>query len=206
MWIAAFTGTRRSELLGLKWTDLDIKRSTLSINRGRVDICYQVVETPDITPQIGASRGKTRSARRRIDLDPTTIDVLTAWQTWQATERAASGLDATEWMFTDLHGEPIHPQTMSQTFERMARRAPSRSSGSTIQPHPRHPAHRRGRSCEGRQRTTRTLPRQLHHRQLPARPARRASRSRRHLRGPHRESDFYRRHPVEDPEEDGLKW
>lgn len=124
IWTSAFTGMRRSELLGLKWGDLNVERSTVSINRGRVDINYEVFETPDITPQLGASRGKTKSARRRIDLDPTTIGVLTAWRTWQSAERTAAGLDPTEWMFTDLHGEPIHPQAMSQTFDRMVRRAP----------------------------------------------------------------------------------
>lgn len=124
IWTSAFTGLRRSELLGLKWTDLDVKRSTVSINRGRVDINYQVIDTPDITPQIGASRGKTKSARRRIDLDLTTVAVLTAWRTWQSAERSAAGLEPTEWMFTDLHGEPIHPQAMSQTFDRMVRRTP----------------------------------------------------------------------------------
>lgn len=124
IWTSAFTGIRRSELLGLKWTDLDTRNATLSINRGRVDINYEAVETPDITPQIGASRGKTRSARRRIDLDAKTVDVLTAWRTWQATERSAAGVEATEWMFTDAHGGPIHPQAMSQTFDRIVRRAP----------------------------------------------------------------------------------
>lgn len=74
IWTSAFTGMRRSELLGLKWSVFDLKRSTLSINRARVDVAYEVVESHDITPDIGASRGKTKSARRRIDLDPTTID------------------------------------------------------------------------------------------------------------------------------------
>ena len=124
IWTSAFTGMRRSELLGLIWADLNVRRSTVSVNRGRVDINYEVIETPDITPQLGSSRGKTRSARRRIDLDPTTIGVLTAWRTWQSAERSAAGLEPTEWMFTDLHGEPIHPQAMSQTFDRMVRRAP----------------------------------------------------------------------------------
>ena len=44
--------------------------------------------------------------------------------TWQTTERSATGLEATEWMFTDAHGGPIHPQAMSQTFDRIVRRAP----------------------------------------------------------------------------------
>ena len=124
LWTSAFTGMRRGELLGLKWTDLDIRHATVSINRALLDVDYDVVETADVTPEIGASRGKTKSARRRVDLDPTTVAVLTAWRTWQATERSATGLKPTKWMFTDVHGDPIHPQAMSQTFDRMVRRAP----------------------------------------------------------------------------------
>jgi integrase len=124
LWTSAFTGMRRGELLGLKWTDLDTADATVSINHALVDISYDVVETSDICHQIGASRGKTRSARRRIDLDPTTIEVLTAWRAWQTAERSAAGLEPTEWMFTDIHGEPIHPQAMSQTFDRIVRQTP----------------------------------------------------------------------------------
>lgn len=124
LWTAAFTGMRRGELLGLKWTDLDTRAATVSINRALHDVDYEVVETPDITPHIGASRGKTRSARRRIDLDPTTMAVLAAWKSWQATERAAAGLEPSQWMFTDIHGDAIHPQAMSQTFDRIVRRTP----------------------------------------------------------------------------------
>ena len=38
LWLAAMTGVRRSELLGLRWTDLDIERSRLSVNRGLVTL------------------------------------------------------------------------------------------------------------------------------------------------------------------------
>jgi hypothetical protein len=34
------------------------------------------------------------------DLDPTTVELLAAWRTWQTTEPPAAGLDLTEWMFT----------------------------------------------------------------------------------------------------------
>lgn len=69
LWVAAFTGMRRNELLGLRWEDFDAAKATLSINRGLVAIGYDLHET----------RGKTRNARRRIDLDPTTVSVLNAW-------------------------------------------------------------------------------------------------------------------------------
>ena len=113
LWVSSFTGMRRNELLGLRWDDLDAAKATLSINRGLVAIGYDVHET----------RGKTRNARRRIDLDPTTIGVLTAWRGWQHTEQRALGIEPSGRVFTDGHGTAIHPHAISQAFERIARRA-----------------------------------------------------------------------------------
>jgi integrase len=113
LWVAAFTGMRRGELLGLRWEDFDGEAATLSVNRGLVAIDYEVHETS----------GKTPNARRRIDLDPTTVSVLTAWRGWQAAEQRTAGIETAGWMFTDGGGEPIHPHALSQTFERMSRRA-----------------------------------------------------------------------------------
>jgi integrase len=112
-WVLAFTGIRRNELLGLRWADFDPNTATLSVNRGLVAIGYDVHET----------RGKTRNARRRIDLDPTTVEVLTAWRHWQQTEQRAIGLEPSDRMFTDGHGGAIHPHAISQAFERISRRA-----------------------------------------------------------------------------------
>ena len=53
-WLAAYTGVRRSELLGLKWSDIDLDKATVSINRGLVAIGYELCE----------SRGKTANSRR----------------------------------------------------------------------------------------------------------------------------------------------
>jgi integrase len=113
LWVLAFTGMRRNELLGLRWDDFDATRGTLSVNRGLVAIGYDVHET----------RGKTRNARRRIDLDPTTTEVLTAWRHWQQTEQWAVGLEPSGRMFTDGRGDAIHPHAISQAFERICRRA-----------------------------------------------------------------------------------
>lgn len=112
-WLSAFTGMRRNELLGLRWDDFDEHKATISINRGLVAVDYELRET----------RGKTPRSRRCIDLDPTTVDVLVAWREWQRTEQRAAGITGAGWMFTDGRGEPIHPHAISQTFERIARRA-----------------------------------------------------------------------------------
>jgi integrase len=113
LWVSAFTGMRRNELLGLRWDDYDADAATISVNRGLVAVAYDLHET----------RGKTANARRRIDLDATTVDVMSAWRTWQQTEQHAARITTKGWMFTDGNGEPIHPHSISQSFERIARRA-----------------------------------------------------------------------------------
>ncbi|HDH27270.1 MAG TPA: hypothetical protein ENH00_13930 [Actinobacteria bacterium] len=64
-WLAANTGMRRSELLGLKWDDIDCDTAPISINRDPVSVGYELHET----------RGKTSTSRRAIDLDPATVGV-----------------------------------------------------------------------------------------------------------------------------------
>jgi len=70
LWVAACTGMRRSELLGLRWGDIDLNAATISINRGLVAIGYELHE----------SRGKTTNSRRCIDIGATTVDILSSWQ------------------------------------------------------------------------------------------------------------------------------
>jgi integrase len=114
LWVAAMTGMRRSEVLGLKWDDVDFIKRRLGLNRGLIAIGYELHET----------RGKTRSSRRSIDLDTTTLDVLAGWRAFQHAEFAAVGLEPDDsWAFTDGDGQPIHPHALSQAFERIARRA-----------------------------------------------------------------------------------
>ncbi len=45
LWLAAMTGMRRNEVLGLKWGDIDFKKKTISLNRGLVAIGYGVHQT-----------------------------------------------------------------------------------------------------------------------------------------------------------------
>jgi integrase len=113
LWLTAMTGMRRSEVLGLKWDDIDFKRQRLSLNRGLVSVGYEMHQ----------SRGKTRSARRPIDLDTTTLTILDAWRALQRAEATATGVELDDWVFTDGDGQPVHPHAVGPAFERIARRA-----------------------------------------------------------------------------------
>jgi integrase len=114
LWLTAMTGMRRNEVLGLKWPDIDFKKKRVALNRGIVAVGYELHQT----------RGKTRTARRNIDLDDTTLTVLAGWRSFQAAEFAAVGIDnVEEWVFTDGDGNPIHPHALYQAFRRIVANA-----------------------------------------------------------------------------------
>lgn len=109
-WLTAMTGMRRNEVLGLKWPDIDFAKKRLHLNRGLVAVGYEVHQT----------RGKTKTARRTIDLDNTTLTVLAGWRTYQAAEFAAVGIaNDDDWVFTNGDGGTIHPHAVYTAFRRL---------------------------------------------------------------------------------------
>ncbi len=113
LWVLAVTGMRRSEALGLRWEDVDFSKERISVNRGLVAVGYELHE----------SRGKTSNSRRAIDIGPKTLQILAAWKGWQTAELEAAGAENQGWVFTTADGRPVHPQSISQTFERITAKA-----------------------------------------------------------------------------------
>ena len=113
-WLTAMTGMRRNEVLGLKWPDIDFTKKRLHLNRGLVAVGYEVHET----------RGKTKTARRTISLDDTTLTILAGWRALQAAQFTAVGVTNDEkWVFTDGDGQTIHPHAVYETFVRIVHNA-----------------------------------------------------------------------------------
>ena len=67
---------RRNDVFGLQWSDLDVKKGTVAISRGIVDVGYEIRQT----------RGKTPRSRRPVDLDRTTLDLLASRRAWRLAE------------------------------------------------------------------------------------------------------------------------
>jgi integrase len=108
--LAAMTGMRRGEVLGLRWADIDLDAARLSIRQALVAVGYEVIES---TP-------KSHSARV-VDLDAETVELLRAHRARQDEERAVWGADYedADLVVAKEEGEPIHPHTFSQSFERI---------------------------------------------------------------------------------------
>jgi integrase len=107
-WLAATTGMRRSEVLALRWEDLDFDAARLSVHRALVSVRYELHE----------SHGKTSSARRCIDLDDDTLAILTAWRKELAHELARP-LRPDDYLFPTQSGSAIHPDSFSGAFGRL---------------------------------------------------------------------------------------
>ena len=114
--LALFTGLRRSELLGLRWQDIDLNMVTLSVSRAyqRLPGGRDVFEPP-----------KSAKSRRQVALPPTAVLSLKAHLERQQTNAALLGgaLSHDTRVFTWEDGQPILPLTFSHAFRRIARRA-----------------------------------------------------------------------------------
>lgn len=111
--VAAFTGLRRGELLGLRWDDIDVERSRLVVRR-------QIVQLGHAT-HLGPV--KTASGQDRVvDLDEATIGALLSHQLRQQQHRDEWG---SAWVdsghvFTKEDGSPLHPETVTKRFRELS--------------------------------------------------------------------------------------
>ena len=104
--LTAYTGMRRGEVLGLRWSDVDLDAARLSVNQALILVDYEM-QISDV---------KTGNGRRAIDLDPTTVEVLRTWRETRISEagkRACDGL-----VFVKDNGDPINPDYFSQLHDR----------------------------------------------------------------------------------------
>jgi integrase len=107
LWVSANTGLRRGELAGLHWGDVDLDERRLSVNRSLVSVGYELHE----------STGKTRTSRRCIDLDSTTVEVLREWRNRRAGEDPTFNYsDQEAYVFARTDGAPTSCPTRTRSW------------------------------------------------------------------------------------------
>lgn len=108
--LAALTGMRRGEVLGLQWGDLDLPSQRLVVRHTLVSIAYEVV----------ASTPKTHRPRL-VEIDSSTSLVLQKHLAWASGAESAPCSSAL--VFTDDHGGRVHPDLFTQRFDRLVARS-----------------------------------------------------------------------------------
>lgn len=105
--LAATTGMRQSEILGLCWKDVDLKNATLSVT--------QVLDKQSLTFQ----EPKTNKSKRSIALDSTTVDVLKKHKKVQAAEKLkADNYNDYGLVVCTPDGSPLLASNLRAPFER----------------------------------------------------------------------------------------
>ncbi len=112
---ALFTGLRRSELLGLRWRDLDLDMGTLSV--------AQTLHSLE-GGRLVFSEPKSQKGRRTVALSPSLAVLLR--QHREAHEKARALLDVAlkedDLVFAWLDGRPMLPDSVSHAWEKLVNR------------------------------------------------------------------------------------
>ncbi|CAN5692506.1 site-specific integrase [soil metagenome] len=114
--LALTTGMRRGELLGLKWSDIDMDSGAIAVRRtlSRGESSRLIEGEP-----------KTQAGRRRITLPAATIESLRRHRTAQLEYRLRVGPVYTDhgYVFTNEAGGYLHPNALRRQFLKMTGKA-----------------------------------------------------------------------------------
>lgn len=113
--LAAATGMRRGELLGLRWDHVHFDTGRIEVTQALTAVGYR----------LEFSRLKTKTSRRNVTVDTHTMALLADWRQRQVTDLDGAGVDNSHALvFTRPCGQPLHPHAASQAFERAQRHLP----------------------------------------------------------------------------------
>ena len=113
--LTAYTGLRRGEILGLKWSDLDSDRASITVRRALVRVRgLGLILQPT----------KTDGSRRRLDIDPDTVAVLRAHRVAQMEHRLTmdGAYEDNDLLYPNELGRPLNPMALTRAFKRLARK------------------------------------------------------------------------------------
>ena len=114
-YLALFTGMRRSELLALRWCDVDLLLCQAHITR-----TLHHLRTGEIVIRVP----KSTKGRRMVSLSPSTALLLQEHRDKQEAQGAMLGvpLKDDDLVFSDLEGKPLLPDTITHAWVKLVRR------------------------------------------------------------------------------------
>jgi integrase len=113
--LAVLYGLRRSELLALKWDDVDLDARTITVDQALVEVHGRPVWT----------EGKNARSRRTFGIDTDTAGHLGAHRSLQHRERllVGSAWESFDLLVATTIGRPVSPGNFDQTLDRLVARS-----------------------------------------------------------------------------------
>ena len=114
--LAIYTGLRRSELLGLRWSAVDLDVKSISITE-----TLQYINGKGLT----VLEPKTARSRRMVTLPPSAVALLSGLKVKQKDEITEFGLEWSEsrYVFSQADGSPLYPNLVSRAFSQLMKEA-----------------------------------------------------------------------------------
>jgi integrase len=112
-WLLTMAGLRRSEVLGLRWSDVDFGASTIAVRRGRVLVDAHTVDEGD---------PKTRSSARVLELSTEYMDALKAMRAEHVRHLGIAHM-RDGYLAVNEFGQPVRPELYSDRWRRLCERA-----------------------------------------------------------------------------------
>ena len=114
--LAVYTGLRRSELLGLRWRDIDLDMATLSV----VQVLHHLRDS-----RIVFQEPKSQKGKRQVALSPTAVVALREYKQRQEVERLILGKPVTDedLVFSNSDSSPLLPNSVTHAFIKTVRGA-----------------------------------------------------------------------------------
>lgn len=113
--LALCLGLRRSELLGLRWTDLDLEAGTLEV----------IHALQRVSGKLRFVQPKTEDSARTVPLPEICVEALKAHRERQKTDRANAwpNWKENDLVFPSRIGTPLEPDNLRRSWGRIRRRA-----------------------------------------------------------------------------------
>jgi integrase len=114
--LALYTGMRRSELMGLRWSAVDLEHKTISVTQTIIRLSGKGLKVME---------PKTAKSRRLISLPPSAVALLGGLRAKQREERNSLGLDWSEsdYVFSRSDRSLIDPDTITHAFADIVNKA-----------------------------------------------------------------------------------
>jgi integrase len=114
--LAATTGMRRGEVLGLRWSDVDFEQRQLRIVQTIVEAGHETT----------LGEPKSDRSRRSVALDQRTLEVLARHRAQEQGRRRDDLAQMTALVFASADGTPVHPACFSYAFKHRVKLTGSR--------------------------------------------------------------------------------